>query len=95
MQAGPRTLTWAYAFFWCAALSVVLGFWGLVRSTTIPIAGLAPRAVFAVATLAIYVGAALRTVRRLPTMSLAAARSSVLMLAGIGLLLASMLLNLR
>jgi hypothetical protein len=44
---------------------------------------------------AIYVAASLRAVRRLPGLSPTAAQQSVLMLAGIGLILASMLVNLR
>jgi hypothetical protein len=95
MQPRRSTLTWAYVFFWCAALSVVVGFWGLARSATVPAGRLVPGAIFSFALLAVYVGTSMLMVRRLPAMSLAAARQSILMLAGTGLFLASMLLNLR
>jgi hypothetical protein len=95
MQTGRGTLTWAYVFFCCGALSTALGFWRAATTPGTSVARLAPEAVVAFVMLVSYVGGALLTERRLPSMTLTAARGSVLMLAGVGLLLASMLLNLR
>jgi hypothetical protein len=95
MQTGRRTLIWAYIFFWCAALSVVLGVWRVARSAGVPATRLVPGAVLASFVFAIYIAASLRAVRRLPGMSPPAAQQGVLMLAGIGLILASMLVSLR
>jgi hypothetical protein len=66
-----------------------------MRSTSPPVAHLGPETILTVATLGLYIAGALRTVRRLQNLSLPAARRSVLMLGGVGLLLASMLLRLR
>jgi hypothetical protein len=95
MQARRSTLTWAYLFFWCTALSAAFEFWRVVRSTATLAARLTPQSVFAFAMLLVYVGGALLTVRWLPGMSPPRARESVLLLAGVGLLLASALLELR
>ena len=95
MQTGRGSLTWAYLFFWCTALSVVLGVWRVARSAGGPATRLVPGTVMASLVFAIYVAASLRAVRRLPGLSPHAAQQSVLMLAGMGLILASMLVSLR
>ena len=82
-------------FFWCGALSVVLGGWRVARSGTVPVSRLAPLGIMACLVLALYIAAWLRMVRRLPGLSPPAAQQGVLMLAGVGLILASMLLSLR
>ncbi len=95
MRTERGSLTWAYVFFWCGALAAILGFWRAETTPGTSAARRAPETVVALAMLAVFVGGTLLTERRLPTRTPAAARGSVLMLAGVGLLLASVLLRLR
>jgi hypothetical protein len=95
MQTGRGTLTWAYVFFWCGALSVLLGGWRVARSGAVPASRLVPGGIMAALVFAAYVAAWLRMVRRLPGLSPPAAQQGFLLLAGVGLILASMLLNLQ
>jgi hypothetical protein len=95
MRSGGRSLTWARVFFWCAASSVLVGFWSMMRDPTVPASRRVPGAVFALAVFALYLGATLRAVGRLPRMPPAAAQQEVLTLAGVGLILAFLILTLR
>jgi hypothetical protein len=61
----------------------------------VPTSRLVPGAVFAVAALAMYVGATLRAVRRLPTVPPATAQREVLTVAAVGLMLVFFFLTLR
>jgi hypothetical protein len=95
MRSGGRSLTSARVFFWCAASAVVIGFGSLMRHPSIPTSRLVPGSVFTLAVFALYVGATLRAVRRLPGITPAEAQREVLTVSGVGFILVLMVLMLR
>jgi hypothetical protein len=95
MLTDKRPLTSARIFFWCGASAVLVAFWRTMLDATVPTSRLVPGVVFAVAALAIYVGATLRAVRRLPTVPPAVAQREVLTVAAVGLMLVFFFLTLR
>jgi hypothetical protein len=92
---GQRSLTWAYVFFGCGALSALLGYWRLYSAHTVP----ASRLVLGTVTLglmaALFVAITLRVSHDLRDVPTPNVRSRVLMGGGIALFLVSMALSLR
>jgi hypothetical protein len=95
MQRERGALKWAYVFFWCGALAAAIGFWTVARPNLMAASRLAPGFVPTLGVFMFHVAAAIRTVRRLPSVSTQAAQRQVLASAGVGLLLVSLALALR
>ncbi len=95
MQKGRRRLIWAYVFFGCAAVSTLLGYWGLLRSGTAPASTLGRGLVVSALMLAAYVTMTLRVVRELRDTAAPRIQAQIVMGAGVGLFLVWTALTLR
>ena len=95
MQEGRRTLTWAYAFFGCGALSALLGYGRLYQVHTVAASRLVPGTIAMGLMFALSVASTLRVVRDLRYASAPRFQVQVLMGAGISLFLVSVALSLR
>ncbi len=95
MPADGRSVIAARAGFWCLVGVALVGFWIAVRHADVSTARLVQWSAVTLIVFALHVGLTLRTVGQLPTLEPAVVERQVLMVGGLGLLLAFFAFTLR
>jgi hypothetical protein len=89
------SLAWAYVFFWCGAISSLLGYWRLLGASVAPAPVLVRGLVVSGLMLAAYLAMTLRVVRDLRGAVPPRIQVQVLLGAGVGLFLVSVAVGMR